>query len=84
LRCAELERLRAFLDKQLAEPAGRVGAARQPLQRRLMAQQNRGWDFDLEEGMLDSARCPRGHRPDAAAVFKMEQDTNSATRWSRC
>jgi cobaltochelatase CobT len=52
---AELDRLRAFLDKQLAHLQGVVGRLANRLQRRLMAQQNRAWDFDLEEGYLDSA-----------------------------
>ena len=56
---AELERLRAFLDKQLANLQGVVGRLANRLQRRLMAQQNRSWDFDLEEGYLDPARLPR-------------------------
>ncbi len=56
---AELDRLRGFLDKQIAPPAGRRGAARERLQRRLMAQQNRSWEFDQEEGWLDTARLTR-------------------------
>jgi len=57
----ELERLRSYLDKQLAPSArhrGRDFANR--LQRRLMAQQNRAWEFDLEEGILDPARLFAG------------------------
>jgi cobalamin biosynthesis protein CobT len=56
---AELERLRAFLDKQLQNLAGAVGRLANRLQRRLMAQQNRSWSFDLEEGVLDPARLTR-------------------------
>lgn len=56
---AELDRLRAFLDKQLAHLQGAVGRLANRLQRRLMAQQNRAWDFDLEEGILDPARLSR-------------------------
>ncbi|TIM61572.1 MAG: cobaltochelatase subunit CobT, partial [Mesorhizobium sp.] len=55
----ELDRLRAFLDKQLANLSGVVGRLANRLQRRLMAQQNRSWDFDLEEGYLDPARLVR-------------------------
>jgi cobaltochelatase CobT len=55
----ELERLRAFLDKQLANLQGVVGRLANRLQRRLMAQQNRSWEFDLEEGYLDPARLVR-------------------------
>src|SRR5690606_33733573 len=47
----ELERLRAFLDKQLANLQGVVGRLANRLQRRLMAQQSRSWNFDLEEGV---------------------------------
>jgi cobaltochelatase CobT len=55
----ELERLRSYLDKQLAHLQGVVARLANRLQRRLMAQQNRAWDFDLEEGMLDPARLTR-------------------------
>ncbi len=67
----ELDRLRAFLDKQLANLQGVVGRLANRLQRRLMAQQNRSWDFDLEEGYLDPARlAAHRHRPDAAALLQ--------------
>ncbi|MEO0910530.1 MAG: cobaltochelatase subunit CobT, partial [Pseudomonadota bacterium] len=73
---AELERLRAFLDKQLAHLQGVVGRLANRLQRRLMAQQNRGWDFDLEEGYLDTARLTRIITdPMTPLSFKMERDT---------
>jgi cobaltochelatase CobT len=55
----ELERLRSYLDKQLAHLQGIVARLANRLQRRLMAQQNRAWDFDLEEGVLDPARLSR-------------------------
>ncbi len=55
----ELERLRAFLDKELRNLQGAVSRLANRLQRKLMAQQNRGWDFDLEEGQLDVARLTR-------------------------
>ena len=55
----ELERLRSYLDKQLAHLQGIVARLANRLQRRLMAQQNRAWEFDLEEGMLDPARLSR-------------------------
>ncbi|MFK7791589.1 MAG: cobaltochelatase subunit CobT [Devosiaceae bacterium] len=72
----ELERLRAFLDKQLQNLSGAVARLANRLQRRLMAQQNRGWDFDLEEGILDSARLTRVVTdPMQPLAFKMEQDT---------
>src|SRR5229473_203127 len=55
----ELERLRGYLDKQLAHLQGVVARLANRLQRRLMAQQNRSWEFDLEEGLLDPARLSR-------------------------
>uniref|UniRef100_UPI002637C33B cobaltochelatase subunit CobT n=1 Tax=uncultured Rhizobium sp. TaxID=155567 RepID=UPI002637C33B len=73
---AELDRLRAFLDKQLAHLQGAVGRLANKLQRRLMAQQNRSWDFDLEEGYLDPARLVRlVIDPMQPLSFKMERDT---------
>jgi cobaltochelatase CobT len=55
----ELGRLRGYLDKQLSQLQGVVARLANRLQRRLMAQQNRAWEFDLEEGMLDPARLSR-------------------------
>ena len=55
----ELTRLRNFLDQQLAPVQGVVARLANRLQRLLMAQQKRSWDFDLEEGLLDSARLSR-------------------------
>ncbi len=55
----ELTRLRAYLDQQLRALQGVVSRLANRLQRRLMAQQNRSWDFDLEEGILDAARLSR-------------------------
>ncbi len=73
----ELERLRAFLDKQLANLQGVVGRLANRLQRRLMAQQSRSWDFDLEEGVLDTARLMRVViDPMQPLSFKRERDTN--------
>jgi len=72
----ELDRLRAFLDKQLANLSGVVGRLANRLQRRLMAQQNRSWDFDLEEGYLDSSRLVRVViDPMQPLSFKQERDT---------
>ncbi|MGI9390528.1 MAG: cobaltochelatase subunit CobT [Boseongicola sp.] len=56
---AELERLRAYLDQQLDPLKGAVSRLANKLQRRLMAQQNRSWEFDLEEGILDAGRLAR-------------------------
>ena len=70
----ELERLRGYLDKQLAHLQGVVARLANRLQRRLMAQQNRAWEFDLEEGLLDPARLARvDHRPDASAVVQARE-----------
>ena len=55
----ELTRLRNFLDQQLLPVQGVVARLANKLQRLLMAQQNRSWDFDLEEGLLDTARLSR-------------------------
>jgi cobaltochelatase CobT len=72
----ELDRLRAFLDKQLSNLQGVVGRLANRLQRRLMAQQNRSWDFDLEEGYLDTARLVRiVIDPMQPLSFKQERDT---------
>jgi cobaltochelatase CobT len=72
----ELDRLRAFLDKQLSNLQGVVGRLANRLQRRLMAQQNRSWDFDLEEGTLDPARLVRVViDPMQPLSFKQERDT---------
>ncbi len=72
----ELDRLRAFLDKQLVNLQGVVGRLANRLQRRLMAQQNRSWDFDLEEGYLDPARLVRVViDPMQPLSFKQERDT---------
>jgi cobaltochelatase CobT len=71
----ELERLRSFLDKELRHLQGAVGRLANKLQRKLMAQQSRAWDFDLEEGILDTARLTRVViDPLHALSFKQERD----------
>jgi len=55
----ELTRLRNFLDQQLQAMQGVVSRLANKLQRLLMAQQNRTWEFDLEEGLLDTSRLTR-------------------------
>ncbi len=71
----ELTRLRNFLDQQLAPMQGLVARLANKLQRLLMAQQNRSWDFDLEEGILDSARLSRiVVDPMHPLSFKMERE----------
>ena len=72
----ELDRLRAFLDKQLFALHGAVARLANRLQRRLLAQQNRGWDFDLDEGMIDAARLARVIvDPTHPLTYKQERDT---------
>ena len=72
----ELTRLRAYLDQQLASLSSVVSRLANKLQRKLMAQQNRSWTFDLEEGLLDVARLTRVIvDPTASLAFKEEEDT---------
>ena len=72
----ELDRLRGYLDKQLSHLQGVVARLANRLQRRLMAQQNRAWEFDLEEGLLDPARLSRiVVDPLHPLSFKHEKDT---------
>ena len=73
----ELERLRTFLDKELRSLSSVVARLANKLQRRLLAQQNRAWDFDIEEGVLDAARLPRVIiDPMFPLSFKRERDTD--------
>jgi cobaltochelatase CobT len=73
----ELDRLRGYLDKQLSHLQGVVARLANRLQRRLMAQQSRAWEFDLEEGVLDPARLSRVIvDPMHPLSFKHEKDTN--------
>lgn len=72
----ELERLRAYLDQQLEPLKGAVARLANKLQRRLQAQQNRSWLFDLDEGILDAGRLARVvSTPTTPLSFKMEKDT---------
>lgn len=71
----ELTRLRFYLDQQLQQYQSVVGRLANRLQRKLMAQQERSWEFDLEEGMLDAARLTRVILdPFHALSFKQELD----------
>ncbi|MFZ1741426.1 MAG: cobaltochelatase subunit CobT, partial [Pontixanthobacter sp.] len=71
----ELDRLRAYLDSQLTGLQGIVTKLANRLQRRLMAQQNRSWDFDQEEGLLDAARLARVvTMPGHSLSYKIERD----------
>ncbi|MCB4862848.1 cobaltochelatase subunit CobT [Sphingobium sp. PNB] len=72
----ELLRLRGFLDQQLVSLQGAVTKLANRLQRRLMAQQSRSWDFDQEEGLLDAARLARiVIDPTRSLSYKIERDT---------
>lgn len=71
----ELARLRTYLDQQLKPLQSVVGRLANRLQRRLLAKQNRSWSFDLEEGVLDTARLTRVIvDPMSALSFKQEED----------
>lgn len=73
----ELTRLRAYLDQQMQHLQGAVTKLANRLQRRLMAQQNRAWDFDQEEGQLDAARLARVIvSPGQSLSYKVERDTD--------
>ncbi|MEX2248726.1 MAG: cobaltochelatase subunit CobT, partial [Parvibaculum sp.] len=73
----ELSRLRQYLDQQLQQMQGVVSRLANRLQRRLLAQQNRTWEFDLEEGILDAARLTRAViDPMQPLAFKVEHDMN--------
>ena len=72
----ELARLRTYLDQQLVHLQSTVSKLANRLQRRLMAQQNRSWDFDQEEGLLDAARLARVVvSPGSSLSYKIERDT---------
>ena len=73
----ELTRLRAYLDQQLVHLQGVVTKLANRLQRRLMAQQSRSWDFDQDEGLLDAARLARVIiNPTQSLSYKIERDTD--------
>ena len=73
----ELERLRDYLDQQLEPLKGAVSRLANKLQRRLQAQQNRSWEFDREEGILDAGRLARVvANPTTPLSFKIEKDTD--------
>jgi cobaltochelatase CobT len=72
----ELGRLRAYLDGQMGQLSSVVTRLANRLQRRLMAQQARSWDFDQEEGLLDAARLARVVvSPGHSLSYKVERDT---------
>ena len=55
----EIQKLRKNLDQQLTSFQDLITKLANKLQRQLMAKQNRSWEFDLEEGLLDSSKLPR-------------------------
>ena len=72
----ELSRLRTLLDQQLSHLQGVIGKLANRLQRRLLAKQNRSWEFDLEEGILDAGRLSRVvTNPMHPLSYKVERDT---------
>ena len=73
---AELDRLRDVLDKHLLNSQSVISKLANRLQRKLMAQQNRAWEFDLDEGLLDSSRLTSIIiDPFHSLAFKQEKDT---------
>jgi len=73
----ELVRLRKLLDDQMHNLQSTVAKLANKLQRKLQAKQNRSWNFDLEEGMLDAARLTRVIiNPTFPLSYKMESPTN--------
>jgi cobaltochelatase CobT len=73
----ELSRLRQQLDQQLSHLQGVVSKLANRLQRRLLAQQQRAWEFDLEEGLLDAARLARiVANPTLALSYKREREAD--------
>ena len=72
----ELQRLRKHLDQLMGPSKATISKLAHRLQRFLMAQQNRSWEFNKEEGMLDSARL---HKiitdPLTPLTYKIEKDT---------
>ncbi len=73
----ELQKLRKMLDKQMTHLQGVITRLANKLQRKLLAQQTRSWQFDLEEGILDSARLSRAiANPYWPVSYKQESETD--------
>jgi len=71
----ELTRLRKNLDQQLLQLKNFISKLANKLQRKLLAKQNRSWNFDLEEGLLDTSKLPRIIMdPFNSLSFKKEKD----------
>ena len=72
-----MSRLRVYLDQQLSQLQGVVSKLANRLQRRLLAKQNRSWDFDLDEGILDAGKLARViANPENPLSYKWEKDTD--------
>jgi len=72
----EITRLRRSLDQQLTHLQNLVAKLANKLQRQLLAKQNRSWEFDLEEGLLDSSKLSRVIiDPFHSLSYKMEKET---------
>jgi len=72
----EISRLRKSLDQQLTSLQSLIAKLANKLQRQLLAKQNRSWEFDLEEGMLDSSKLSRiVINPFHSLSYKMEKET---------
>ena len=73
----ELNRLRGLLDQQMTHLHGVITKLANRLQRRLLAKQSRGWEFDLDEGLLDSSKLARVVvQPLYSQTYKRERDTD--------
>ena len=71
----ELARLRKNLDQQLLQLKNFISKLANKLQRKLLAKQNRSWNFDLEEGLLDTSKLTRVIMdPLNSLSFKKEKD----------
>jgi cobaltochelatase CobT len=72
----ELDRLRGMLDAQLSQLQGVITKLANRLQRKLMAKQQRHWEFDLDEGILDTSRLARIiANPSVPSAYKQEKET---------
>ena len=73
----ELNRLRKYLDQQLKSFQTIISRLANRLQRKLLAKQNRSWEFNIEEGLLDTSRLTRVITdPFYSLSFKKEKDTD--------
>lgn len=74
---AELKRLRTVLDQQLRPTQKLIGRLANRLQRKLLAKQQRRWQFNLEDGLLDTGRLAQIIAdPNRPARYKQESETD--------